>query len=56
MMVNFILQVFFEASRGCMHKCHYCINRAFQVFQAESGKARRNKPVDQIINEVKETS
>ena len=26
---------FFEASRGCMHKCHYCINRAFQVFQEE---------------------
>ncbi len=45
---------FFEASRGCMHKCHYCINRAFQVFQEESGKARRNKSVDKIINEVKE--
>ena len=44
---------FFEASRGCMHKCHYCINRAFQVFQEESGKVRRNKSVDQIINEVK---
>ena len=29
---------FFEASRGCMHKCHYCINRAFQVFQEECNK------------------
>ena len=34
---------FFEGSRGCMHKCHYCINRAFQVFQEEAGKVRRNK-------------
>ena len=32
----------------------YCINRAFQVFQEESGKARRNKSVDKIINKVKE--
>jgi len=44
---------FFEASRGCMHKCHYCINRAFQVFQEESGKVRRNKSVNRIIEEVK---
>jgi radical SAM superfamily enzyme YgiQ (UPF0313 family) len=44
---------FFEASRGCMHKCHYCINRAFQVFQQESGKVRRNKSVNRIIDEVK---
>ena len=44
---------FFEASRGCMHKCHYCINRAFQVFQADAGLVRRNKSVDKIINEVK---
>ena len=44
---------FFEASRGCMHKCHYCINRAFQIFQEQSGKVRRNKSVDRIIKEVK---
>ena len=44
---------FFEASRGCMHKCHYCINRAFQLFQQEAGKVRRNKSVDRIIEEVK---
>ncbi len=43
---------FFETSRGCMHKCHYCINRAFQVFQADSGFVRRNKSVDRIIQEV----
>ena len=44
---------FFEASRGCMHKCHYCINRAFQIFQEESGKVRRNKSVEKIISEIK---
>ncbi|MEC9205816.1 MAG: radical SAM protein [Pseudomonadota bacterium] len=44
---------FFEASRGCMHKCHYCINRAFQVFQEEAGKVRRNKSPRRIIDEVK---
>ena len=44
---------FFETSRGCMHKCHYCINRAFQVFQADAGLVRRNKSVDKIISEVK---
>ena len=43
---------FFEFSRGCMHKCHYCINRAFQVFQADAGKVRRNKSADKIIQEV----
>ena len=43
---------FFETSRGCMHKCHYCINRAFQVFQADAGLVRRNKSVDRIISEV----
>ena len=44
---------FFEGSRGCMHKCHYCINRAFQVFQEEAGKVRRNKSPRRIIDEVK---
>jgi len=43
---------FFETSRGCMHKCHYCINRAFQIFQADAGLVRRNKSVDRIISEV----
>ncbi|MAG39237.1 hypothetical protein CMO90_04085 [Candidatus Woesearchaeota archaeon] len=43
---------FFETSRGCMHKCHYCINRAFQLFQSEAGLVRRNKSVDRIIKEV----
>ena len=44
----------FEASRGCMHKCHYCINRAMQVFQEDAGKVRRNKSVDKIISEISE--
>lgn len=44
---------FFEGSRGCMHRCHYCINRAFQVFQEEAGKVRRNKSPRRIIDEVK---
>ena len=44
---------FFEGSRGCMHKCHYCINRAFQVFQEEAGKVRRNKSPRRIVDEVK---
>jgi len=43
---------FFEFSRGCMHKCHYCINRAFQVFQADAGSVRRNKSPDSMIEEV----
>ena len=43
---------FFETSRGCMHKCHYCINRAFQVFQADAGLARRNKSINRVIQEV----
>ena len=34
---------FFETSRVCMHKCNYCINRAFQVFQEDAGLVRRNK-------------
>ena len=46
---------FFEFSRGCMHKCHYCINRAFQVFQADAGKVRRNKSPDAMIEEVLST-
>ena len=44
---------FFEFSRGCMHRCHYCINRAFQVFQEEAGKVRRNKSPRRCIDEVK---
>ncbi len=43
---------FFETSRGCMHKCHYCINRAFQVFQADAGLVRRNKSVNRIMEEI----
>ena len=47
---------FFEMSRGCMHKCHYCFNRYMQVGLpvAEVGKYRRNKSFDTIIREVKE--
>ena len=44
---------FFEGSRGCMHRCHYCINRAFQVFQEDAGKVRRNKSPRRIVDEVK---
>ena len=47
---------FFEMSRGCMHKCHYCFNRYMQVglAQSETGKYRRNKSFDTIIREVLE--
>ena len=47
---------FFEMSRGCMHKCHYCFNRYMQIGLSPSdvGKYRRNKSVDTIIREVKE--
>ena len=47
---------FFEMSRGCMHKCHYCFNRYMQIGldPNEVGKYRRNKTVDTIIREVLE--
>ena len=47
---------YFELSRGCMHKCHYCFNRYMQVGLSpeEVGKYRRNKSLDTIIREVKE--
>jgi len=47
---------FFEMSRGCMHKCHYCFNRYMQIgFEKEQvGAYRRNKTVDTIVREVLE--
>jgi len=47
---------FFEMSRGCMHKCHYCFNRYMQIGLPASdvGKYRRNKTIDTIIREIKE--
>ena len=47
---------FFEMSRGCMHKCHYCWNRYMQIElpAEEVGKYRRNKSVDTIIREIQE--
>ena len=47
---------FFEMSRGCMHKCHYCFNRYMQIGLAkdQTGNWRRNKSIDTIITEVKE--
>ena len=39
---------FFEMSRGCMHKCHYCFNRYMQIGLAkdQTGNWRRNKSID----------
>ena len=44
---------FFEMSRGCMHKCHYCFNRYVQVGLKDAGKYRRNKTTEKIISEIK---
>lgn len=44
---------YFEISRGCPHKCTYCVNQCFQERFASLGKYNRTKPIDVAINELK---
>jgi len=44
---------YFEVSRGCLHKCSYCINYACQKLLWEAGKFYRKKSIDKIIEEIK---
>jgi len=44
---------YFEMSRGCLNKCSYCINEAYQKIFSEAGSYRRQKSIEKVITEMK---
>lgn len=44
---------YFEMSRGCLHKCTYCINYTCQKLLRGAGKFHREKSIDKVIEEIK---
>lgn len=42
----------FGTSRGCSHKCSYCINHLYQKKFKNAGKYYREKPLDLVIQEI----
>jgi len=44
---------YFELSRGCLHKCSYCINDTCQKLLREAGKFHREKSIHKLIEEIR---
>ena len=44
---------YFEMSRGCLHKCSYCVNVTYQNTLRNCGKYHREKSIRNAINEIK---
>lgn len=44
---------YFEISRGCLNKCTYCINEAYQKVFSEAGSYHRQKSIENVITEMK---
>jgi len=44
---------YFEMSRGCLHKCSYCINNTCQKLLREAGEFHREKSIHKLIEEIR---
>ena len=43
---------YYEISRGCMHACSYCINKAYRKYLRGAGRYHRNKSIGKAIKEI----
>lgn len=44
---------YYEMSRGCVHKCTYCINHSLENVLRDAGRYFRRKTIDKLVLEIK---